>query len=241
MRKGSTVKHPTFPGHSAQPHKVSWRDDGHLIVASALGLLVENEKALPQYGSLIQNFNRWLLSTISTESIVEGQKIDIRPRDLAELSLETTSVPSAIDQVLGIDLKTTNTCQACGHVATRFATLQAVDLAYPRKLSEAPPFGGLLRSSIIRETSTRAACSHCKQFAPLLSQRVLARPGDRGLPPVISVNAMVSGPEVFDVWKDKQKGRVTTRYLPDRVAFRPTEDGDMKVDEDGVVYEVKVS
>ena len=195
---------------------------------------------MPQFGSLIQNFNRWLLSTISTESAVEGQRTDIRPKDLADMSLDNSPTPSTIDQVLGLDLKTTNTCQACGHVATRSATLQAVDLAYPRKLSDAPPFAELLRSSIIRETSTRAACSHCKQFAPLLSQRVLARPNDKGLPPVISVNAMVSGPEVFEIWKDKQKGKVTTRYLPDRVAFKPTEDGDIKVDEEGVVYEVKV-
>jgi len=211
------------------------------MIASALGLLVENEKALPQYGSLIQNFNRWLLSTISTEAIVEGQRTDIRPKDLANMSLESAPIPSAIDQVLGIDLKTTNTCQACGHIATRFSTLQAVDLAYPRKIAESPSFAELLRSSIIRETSTRAACSHCKQFAPLLSQRVLARPSDKGLPPVICVNAMVSGPEVFEVWKDKQKGKQTTRYLPGRVAFRPTEEGDMKVDEEGVAYEVKVS
>jgi len=210
------------------------------MVASALGLLVENEKTLPQYGSLIQNFNRWLLSTFSTEAIVEGWNADIKPKDIANLSLRPAAKPSVIDQVLGIELKTTNTCQSCGFVATRHGTLQAVDLAYPRKPAEAPSFPELLRSSIIRETSTRAACSNCKQFAPLLSQRVLADPSSKGLPPVISVNAMISGPEVFEVWKDKRKAGETVQYLPSRVGFKMTESGDMEIDDTGVVYEVKV-
>lgn len=211
------------------------------MAASALGLLVENEKNLPQYGSLIQNFNRWLLSTFSTEAVVDGWNVDIRPKDISNLSIQPTTKASAIDQVLGIDLKTTNTCQSCGHIATRQNTLQAVDLAYPRKPVEAPSFPELLRSSIIRETSTRAACSNCKQFAPLLSQRVLADPTSKGLPPVISVNAMISGPEVFEVWKDKKKAGETVRYLPSRVGFKMTESGNMEIDEAGVVYEVKVS
>jgi PAB-dependent poly(A)-specific ribonuclease subunit 2 len=94
-----------------------------------------------------------------------------------------------------------------------------------------------LRSSIIRETWTKANCSHCKAFAPLLSRRALAN--DNALPPVISVNAMVSTPEVFEVWRDK----ADRRFLPPKVCLRPSPEGELQVSEEGegVAYGVKVS
>ena len=58
---------------------------------------------------------------------------------------------------------------------------------------------------------------------------------------MISVNAMISGPEVFEVWKDQKKAGETVRYLPSRVGFKMTESGNMEIDDAGVVYEVKVS
>jgi PAB-dependent poly(A)-specific ribonuclease subunit 2 len=204
-----------------------------------LGLLVENDKAKLTYGSLIQNFNRWLLSTFSTEAVVDGKTHNVRSSDMSDLSLE--SAPSAIDQVLGIQLKTTNTCSACDFTTSRNGTVQAVDLTYPRKVADTPSFAELLRQSIIRESSTRAACPNCKQFVPLLSQRKLANPTPKGLPAVISINAMVSGTEIFDVWKDKKIAKETQYYVPSQVGFMPTPEGDLVADEKGVVYDVKVS
>jgi PAB-dependent poly(A)-specific ribonuclease subunit 2 len=100
--------------------------------ASALGLMDDKERSTSPYGSLIQSFNRWLMSTFSAEAVVDGESFDIRPSGLENLSL---AVPSAIEQVLGIETTTTNTCMNCGFVATRNTTLNTVDLSYPKKVS----------------------------------------------------------------------------------------------------------
>lgn len=99
--------------------------------ASALGLMDDNDKSTAPYGSLIQNFNRWLMSTFSGEAMVEGKSFNVRPTSMEALELDTQS---AIDQVLGIETVTTNTCLNCGFVMTRPATLNTIDLAYPKKV-----------------------------------------------------------------------------------------------------------
>lgn len=106
--------------------------------AYALGLMDENtnSKSTAPYGSLIQNFNRWLLSTFSTESIVDGETFHLPPLPQNASGLDGLSVndvPSAIDQILGVNIKTTNTCRYCGFVSSRDSTLHAVDLVYPKK------------------------------------------------------------------------------------------------------------
>jgi PAB-dependent poly(A)-specific ribonuclease subunit 2 len=107
--------------------------------ASALGLMddKDKERSTSPYGSLIQSFNRWLMSTFSAEALVEGETFDVRPPVIENLSL---APPSAIEQVLGIETVTTNTCLNCGYVATRNATLNTVDLAYPKKVSAMSSF-----------------------------------------------------------------------------------------------------
>jgi PAB-dependent poly(A)-specific ribonuclease subunit 2 len=72
------------------------------------------------------------MSTFSAEATVEGETFNVRPAGLQNLSMGS---PSAIEQVLGIETVTTNTCLNCGFVATRNATLNTVDLAYPKKVS----------------------------------------------------------------------------------------------------------
>lgn len=199
-----------------------------LTTAGALGLLVDNEKATTSQTSLIQNFNRWLLSTFSAESMVDGETPTVRASEMADLTLEAS--PSAINQILGIELKTTNTCQKCNHSSSRLATTQAVDLTYTKKSPDLS-FPEILRSSISRETATRATCSQCKSFSGLLSRKVLANPTS-GLPSVLSVNTMISSAETFDLWK-------TPGFLPSRLGFSPTVDGELIVDDDGVMYQVR--
>jgi PAB-dependent poly(A)-specific ribonuclease subunit 2 len=205
------------------------------------------------YGSLIQSFNRWLLSTFSTESVVEGATFRVKASPaIGSTALET---PSAIDQILGIMTTTTNKCLGCGHVSKRNATLQAVDLTYPKKVSEGilnqrltglqaveTSFGDLVRSAILRENSTKATCSNCKLFAPLESIRRLAGPAVETLPSVISVNAAVSTPEIFEIWRDKRKAGTSTHFLQKQVSILPTEEDAFSVGEGegAVVYEVKV-
>lgn len=214
--------------------------------ASALGLMDNNDKTPHTPSTLIQNFNRWLLSTFTTEAIVNGQSFEMRP-SMERLNLDTANPAtplSAINQVLGVDVKTTNTCLSCKHVSTRKSTLQAVDLSYPRKPTNATPFPETLRNAIIKTSSTKASCSNCKAFAPLDSKRDLASSPEDSLPPVLSVNAMVSTPEQLEVWKNKTEGGRTKHYLPARVAFRTDDQGEFIADdgegtEGGIVYEVK--
>jgi hypothetical protein len=56
--------------------------------------------------------------------------------------------------------------------------------------------------------------------------------GDKALPPVISVNAMVSNSELFEVWRKPG-------YLPSEVSLRPS-NGDIELG-DGLAYEIKES
>ena len=97
---------------------------------------------------------------------------------------------------------------------------------------EAASFPETLVSSILRESTTRANCSKCKQFAPLDTRRTLAR---GSLPPVISLNALVATPDTFEVWKDKR----TVRYLPSSIKLQPNSDGSIDVGT-GEEYNVQV-
>jgi len=120
--------------------------------ASALGLMDDKERSTSPYGSLIQSFNRWLMSTFSAEAVVDGESFDIRRSSLENLSL---AAPSAIEQVLGIETTTTNTCMNCGYVATRNTTLNTVDLSYPKKVSRIFVSALTLRPAMLPPSPTR--------------------------------------------------------------------------------------
>ncbi|ORX33274.1 ubiquitin carboxyl-terminal hydrolase-domain-containing protein [Kockovaella imperatae] len=172
--------------------------------ATALGLIDLGDKRT-SYAALTQNLNRWLLSTFSVEHL------DLRP---------------SIDDVLGIPTTTTITCQQCGFTSSRDSTIHVIDLAYPRKPEGT--FTDILHSSIVRESSTRASCSNCRQFALLQTRRSLAS----SLPPVISLNLMVTSPDILELWQGD--------FLPPSVSVASLPDGDITVslDEDGDVYNV---
>ncbi|GMK57719.1 hypothetical protein CspeluHIS016_0405530 [Cutaneotrichosporon spelunceum] len=205
--------------------------------ATALGLMDSNDK-LAQH-TLIQNCNRWLLSTFTTESVVNGKSFNLRTSEIGNLSL--IPGPSAINQVLAIAVKTTNTCLSCNYVSTRESDLQTVDLAYPRKAADAGSFAEVLCAAIVRSSSTKAACPSCKQFAPLDSRRSLTGNPERSLPPVLSVNAMVGSPEQQDIWRDRTEGGKPKRFLPLSVAFQQGPKGLMAENngDTGIVYDIK--
>jgi hypothetical protein len=98
---------------------------------------------------------------------------------------------------------------------------------------DASSFPETMVSSILRESTTRANCSKCKQFAPLDTRRTLAR---GTLPPVISLNALVASQETFEIWKDKR----TARYLPSSIKLQANSDGSIDVGS-GDEYNVQVS
>ena len=105
-------------------------------------------------------------------------------------------------------------------------------------------FTELLRTSLLRESTTKATCSSCKQFVPLASRRIIDGVMEDSLPAVISVNAMVSTPEVFNVWKDGPvKGGVEgSRFLPKQVVLSEDDQGELRFNEEGegLVYDVTV-
>jgi PAB-dependent poly(A)-specific ribonuclease subunit 2 len=193
--------------------------------------------------TLIQNFNRWLMSTFTTEAFVDGQQaLSLLANTVQNMSISSTP-PSTINQVLGIAVKTTNRCMACQYVTVRESTLQTVDLSYPRKPAsgDAHSFADTLRAAIVRSSTTKANCSNCKNFAPLDSRRDLASSPAASLPPVLSVNAMVSTSEQLEVWKDRSDAGKIRHFLPSRVSFRAGEKGEVVTDDsgEGVTYEVK--
>lgn len=54
---------------------------------------------------------------------------------------------------------------------------------------------------------------------------------------------MISSPEDFAVWRDRTEGGVIRHFLPSWLSLRSTSTGDLAIgnEDDGVVYEVKVS
>ena len=152
----------------------------------------------------------------------------------ATAPLPSDQTPSLVDQVLGISVRTTNTCERCHHVASRDSVIHAIDLAYPRKPENHLPFTDVLRSSILRETSRKATCANCKHFAVLNTQRTVVGQSDCGMPPVFTVNTMVSGPEIFELWRDTSEDGGATQYLPPEVAIARGQNGDLTVSTDGI-------
>jgi PAB-dependent poly(A)-specific ribonuclease subunit 2 len=188
----------------------------------------ENHSTQP-YGSLIQNFNRWLLSTLSWESIVNGETPNIRQPTMSSLSIENS--PSAIDQVLGTRMRTANTCSACQATVTRETVMHVLDVQYPRKANAS--FCEVLQNSIVRDTDTKATCSSCKRFIKILSKRSLAGEQGEALPPVLSINANAATAEVESLWK--------TGYLPTRFVVSDQDGVTFAMEGSGMAYNLKVS
>ncbi|PWN52754.1 hypothetical protein IE53DRAFT_366908 [Violaceomyces palustris] len=131
---------------------------------------------------------------------------------------------SVVSALFSVSSTTRTTCVHCGRETHRNSVSHVVDLVYPRKaLSNEPPppsdFASVLRSALVRETQSRAACRGCQFTALFRSRRVL--PNNRDLPRALSINAAVHTGEQLSFWLDGKgpggKGSGRT-YLPPRVA-----------------------
>ena len=98
----------------------------------ALGLIDLNLPSETAYSSLIQNFNRFILEQISTDSaIMPGN-----PRLYRGPPMTPTPgrvIPTVVSQVVGLEAKTLNTC-SCGAQTARDSTANVIELLYPRKV-----------------------------------------------------------------------------------------------------------
>lgn len=198
--------------------------------AAALGLIDETNGNAPSYTSMIQNLNRWLLSTFSAESVVaDVEDVRVKRRDVADLVLADKGSESMIDQILGLPMRTTNTCANCGHTTQRETTLHTIDLIYPKEAGPDTAFTELLQSGVMRETTTRATCVNCKMFASLNSKRNISRGGESSLPSVLSVNAMATTAEQRLVWQDQLVNKEMRFFLPTTIDIGVTSDGSVSV------------
>ncbi|KAG8827255.1 poly(A)-specific ribonuclease [Serendipita sp. 399] len=156
------------------------------------------------YGAKIQMFNRFVIENIKAEGNMAPHNPSITPfRDFASVGV----IPP-ISQLLSIDS-------------------HSVTISYPRKVGESsrydelnnilsqapsneaqPPsdFASILRNSLVRDYSVKAACPSCKQVALQQTRRSL-KPAE--LPPVLLLNASVHNAEALKYWQDTR----TSRFL----------------------------
>ena len=93
------------------------------------------------YASLIQNFTRFALDHMATESWANGHQA--QPWLMAPPPPSATGgrdpnglAPSVVSQILGLDFKQTTACLVCGAKSTRPILQHTLDLAYPRQVRQ---------------------------------------------------------------------------------------------------------
>lgn len=116
-----------------------------------LGLLVsEDNQEKIDYASLIQKFNRWLMTAFASEDTLYATGVPLE-RDMADLSVKdngadgvkstgkkvTTSVPSIppLTQVSALKGITKTECMSCHGTTRKDFLAHVVDLVYPRPVS----------------------------------------------------------------------------------------------------------
>lgn len=97
------------------------------MVAGALGVVdYQGEGHKREYGTMIQQFNRFLLEEMSARSDVpQGNPHIIPGRDTDK---------ATVTQLMGIDAQTTAVCGTCGTVTEKDTLSHVVDLAFARKV-----------------------------------------------------------------------------------------------------------
>ena len=112
-----------------------------------------------------------------------------------------------------------------------------VDLTYPvRKPPTNDPahetdFASVVRNSLLRQTTHKATCQTCKQFATFESRRSIRT---RDLPPLLAINAAVHSEETHKFWRDQRKQQT---FLKPRIEMRGQIEG--MDDPETVVYELR--
>ena len=192
------------------------------------------ESAELNYAYMIQMFHRFLIDHLSSE----GNSFPHNPALLPNLGPADvlSPAPAPITQLLGIDAKNVIVCQSCRAVREKENMTHLVDLTYPlRKPPTNDPaqetdFASILRNSLLRQTTHKATCQTCKQFATFESRRAIR---SRDLPPLLAVNAAIHNEETHKFWRDQRR----TTFLKPRIELRGHIDG--MDDPETVVYELR--
>ncbi|KAH9813591.1 PAB-dependent poly(A)-specific ribonuclease subunit [Melampsora americana] len=123
--------------------------------------------------------------------------------------------------------RTEQVCPTCQHSSARPTVAKVVELVYPRRAlsNESPPGSDLctiLRHSLARETTAKAACSHCSQHSHQRWRRVFDNQtcveGREGLPAILALHAGVTSVEQLDFWLDS-KQQHSHRFLQPEISI----------------------
>jgi PAB-dependent poly(A)-specific ribonuclease subunit 2 len=210
------------------------RSFGQIQQAAALGLLEPEEEGINpsvSYGNLIQTFCRFLLEHIYQECTGAKAEGDM-----------------FIQKLFSIPMISIATCQEKSHRQERMISPFVLDLSYPRNGQKNVKFVDILKSSINRDTSTKAWCPQCNQYQLTNQVKKLI-----SMPNFMCINCNVMSESDLRHWTSDST--VKSPWLPSRIALvsekgnliildLDREDLDYKkysIDADIAIYDLRVS
>lgn len=153
--------------------------------ASGLGLTetpADDQKSLVR---LMENFNRFILEQLHQESISNPNV------DESHISHQ-----QIIDQLFGATSRSHSKCLSCKHETRRETRSFQYDMVYQDTANE-ESFASLLKSSLYRETQTKAWCERCARYQLTEQHRELT-----SFPNILCINTAASKTDI-QFWKSK--------------------------------------
>ncbi|KAG1059032.1 hypothetical protein G6F42_028451 [Rhizopus arrhizus] len=108
-------------------------------------------------------------------------------------------VPSTMQQLFGLQTLSSSKCGSCQEQVSRITYPFVVDMLYPKKndrKSRKRSFTSILKASMYRENQTKAWCTHCHQYQPTTTKKIIC-----GLPGVMLINSGASNSEEALIWR----------------------------------------
>lgn len=113
--------------YSTEKHDV----DGACTLAQSFGVVdYARDGSEPDYVSMIQLFNRFMIDHIVPEASSPSNPLLLQPQRPAEIG----PASSPITQLLGIESTSTSTCGSCGSTKDKQGLSHIIDLIYPRQV-----------------------------------------------------------------------------------------------------------
>ncbi|KAI0078959.1 hypothetical protein K474DRAFT_1659644 [Panus rudis PR-1116 ss-1] len=180
---------------------------GFLAQSSNIIELIDygRESANLNYSHMIQSCHRFLVDCLSQEGKSFPNNPVIRP--FSSGKPPGSPIPPPLSQIMGCEITSTVTCTNCGTSRDKAYTSHVAELVYPMKPiynepTEGTDFASILRMSLLRQTTHKAACRSCGKYNAIFeTRRSIA---NQDLPPILAVNASVFSEETHKYWKDSK-------------------------------------
>jgi hypothetical protein len=105
--------------------------DGTYDTAQSFGVVdYARDGSEPDYVTMIQLFNRFMIDHIVPEASSPSNPLLLRPQRLGK----NDPVPSPITQLLGIESTSTSACGSCGTTKDKQGLSHIIDMIYPRQV-----------------------------------------------------------------------------------------------------------